>query len=227
MSYLWYNSCMPKGLRGFQPGELNPSFNPERREQIRREKLGRITSEEQKKKISASMKKALQDPALREKWRRAATGRVFTEETKEKIRMTKASKPRNVKQLKAKLDTVFSIYIRVRDSVESGDGRMGVCITCKNPVGATGQRTGQAGHFVSRRFNSTRYDEQNVHLQCARCNMWGAGEQYLYSLEVDKLYGAGTAEKLHQKSREVKKFTTTELLEMIQTYRQKTADLLQ
>jgi hypothetical protein len=136
--------------------------------------------------------------------------------------MTKAKKPKTVKTLKSNADTVFSRYIRLRDSKND----IGICITCGQSVGANGKRNGQAGHFMSRRYNSTRYDEKNVHLQCAGCNMWGAGEQYKYSLAIDKRYGKGTADKLFQKAHMVHKFTPDELKELIQCYKDKTIKLL-
>lgn len=216
---------MTKGIRGFQKGSLNPSANPVRKEQIRLQQTGKVYTEEHKAKISASMKKALEDPILREKWRKNATGRKLTQETKDKIRMAHNNRPKSVKQLKAKLDKVFSLYIRTRDSELNAEGRAGYCITCSNFVPATGIRSGQAGHFISRRFNTTRFDEKNVHLQCAKCNMWGAGEQYKYSLAIDRLYGAGTAEQLHIKAQEVKKFNVEELQELITYYNQKTKEL--
>ena len=207
----------------WQKSDKNPSKNPIRRKQISDEKKGRSISADQRLKISNSMKKALQDPELRKKWSDKAKGRVHSEETRAKISMAHLKKPKSVKLLKAKLDTVFSLYIRKRDSEEDGEGRVGQCITCDQFIPASGQRTGQAGHFISRRYNATRFDERNVHLQCARCNMWGAGEQYKYSIAIDRKYGVGTAEHLHQQAQQVKKWTVDELQELITLYKEKTA----
>jgi hypothetical protein len=211
----------------WQKGPNNPSKSAARREQIRLEKLGQILSSSHKNKISEAMKRTIKDnPSI---YRRLATqniGRKHTEETKMKIREARARKPKTVKQLKAKLDKVFSIYIRVRDSEEGVDGRVGLCITCEQPIGANGMRTGQAGHFISRRYNSTRFHEKNVHLQCAKCNMWGAGEQYKYSLAINKRYGPGTAESLHTLAQQTKKFLPSELEDMIKEFKEKTELLL-
>lgn len=78
-----------------------------------------------------------------------------------------------------------------------------------------------AGHGISRKYNSTFVDERNVHLQCKGCNGFGAGEQYLYMIEVDKLYGEGTAEELQRLKHETKKFSRPELIEMIEDYKQR------
>lgn len=107
-----------------------------------------------------------------------------------------------VSKLKKQADKVFSIYIRLRDG--------GVCITCPEGIG------NQAGHFQSRRFNSTRYDQENVNGQCSACNVFRHGEQYKYALAVDLKFGDGTAEKLSKKSLEYHKFTTQELQAIIQ-----------
>ena len=171
------------------------------------------------------MKRRLDEPEIKAKWRKAATGRVHSEATKEKMRMVRSKRKLTKSQLKSKLDLIFSKYIRLRDSTLVGDERIGVCITCRKQIGAVGRRTGQAGHFISRRFMSTRYDEKNVHLQCARCNMWGAGEQYLYSIEVDKLYGAGTAQQLHEKANSTIKITEQELIDLIEIYKEKIKDI--
>lgn len=210
----------------WQKSDKNPSKNPERRKQISEEKRGRVLSDETRAKISGTMKKRVSDnPTLYKRLATQNKGRIHTEETRAKISMAHNKKPKSVKLLKAELDTVFSQYIRKRDSQEYGEGRIGQCITCDQFIPAQGQRSGQAGHFISRRFNATRYDERNVHLQCARCNMWGAGEQYKYSIAIDRIYGVGTAEELYKKSQEVKKWTADELQELISLYKQKTLDL--
>lgn len=61
---------MPKGIKGFQKGALNPSRNPKRAKEIREFMKGKIVSVKQRKKISLSMKKALKNPKLREVWRK-------------------------------------------------------------------------------------------------------------------------------------------------------------
>lgn len=223
--------------KGFQKGSANPSCDPVRREQIRLEKLGKKPTKAQKKKISQSMKKALEDPAIREKWRLAQLGRKHSEISKENMSKAQLKRfPKTVKRLKPKLDKVFSQYIRKRDSIDDDGYRYGSCITCETKVVAfrntngfgtlnTNGSVGQAGHFISRRYNSTRFDERNVHLQCAKCNLWGAGEQYKYSLAIDKLYGQGTSQALHDKAMQVKKFTADELDELLTEYKIKFNDL--
>jgi hypothetical protein len=114
-----------------------------------------------------------------------------------------------VAKLKKQADKVFSQYIRQRDSNKEGYGR---CITCDK---LCHWKEAQAGHFVSRRVNKLRFDEENVNLQCVGCNMFKAGEQYLYGINIDKKYGDGTAEKLMNQRHLTHKFTVSELEEII------------
>lgn len=65
-----------------------------------------------------------------------------------------------------KLDRVFSIYIRLRDSKEF-HFRAARCISCGDvkPFDMM-----DAGHFVSRNCMPLRFDEDNVHAECSACN---------------------------------------------------------
>lgn len=138
---------------------------------------------------------------------------------KDKVKKARAStrKP-TVAKLKKKADTAFSMYIRLRDAEFKGGNWWCQCITCGawKPI-----KEIQNGHFQSRRYMSTRYHEQNCHSQCAKCNIFNQGEQYKYSLAVDKKYGPGTARKLELLAQQVKQFKTWELEEMIDEYQAK------
>ena len=94
-----------------------------------------------------------------------------------------------------KLDKWFSLFIRLRDSDENGYIR---CITSGRVVH---WKEADAGHFISRRHQSTRYDERNVNAQSRHDNRFQAGRQYEYGLAIDEKYGKGTAEMLLVKSR--------------------------
>ena len=116
--------------------------------------------------------------------------------------MYKLVKKKSVSQLKKLADKEFSKYVRLRDGP--------VCITCEDPKGLI-----HAGHFMGRRFSSTRFEEENVNSQCAKCNTFNHGEQYKYALALDLKYGDGTAARLSKTAQEHHKFTTSELEEII------------
>ena len=72
-----------------------------------------------------------------------------------------------------KLDNIFSQYIRLSNS-KNGNC---TCVTC-GKVGDWKNGGMQAGHFMSRKHYSTRWDERNVKPQCAGCNVFRYGEQF-------------------------------------------------
>lgn len=104
----------------------------------------------------------------------------------------RSSKTKALAQKKA--DKYFSLYIRKRDS-ENGVAQ---CITCGNFTSSF-----DCGHFISRRFQATRYDEKNAHAQCLKCNRFQHGNQFEHGKWIDEWYGDGTAESLLQKSKMV------------------------
>lgn len=113
-----------------------------------------------------------------------------------------------------KLDSVFSEYIRRRYAKND----IAECVTCGKQ---DHWKRLQAGHFMSRKHYSTRWDEDNVQVQCSGCNVFRYGEQYKFSLYL----GQELADKLHAKSNQTVKIDTYELQEMIEKYQQKIAEL--
>lgn len=117
-----------------------------------------------------------------------------------------------VAQLKKKADLYFSRYIRYRDSTKRGEEYWAQCITCDKwlPV-----KQMHAGHFQSRRYSATRYDDENVNAQCAGCNTYNQGEQFKYSKALEMKFGDGTADKLQKRAQEYHKLTIQELEDII------------
>ena len=111
-----------------------------------------------------------------------------------------------------KLWKAFSEFIRRRDSDENGYGK---CFTCHRTIN---WKDGDCGHGIGRQHKSTKYDEQNNHLQCKKCNGFEGGEQAIYKEEVDKRYGKGTWDKLVLKSRQVCKRGKFEIDTMAKYY---------
>lgn len=114
------------------------------------------------------------------------------------------------KLLVKKLDTIFSEYIRRRYA----KNEIATCVTCGKK---DHWKKLQAGHFMSRKHYSTRWDEDNVEVQCSACNVFRYGEQYLFA----KYLGNEKADMLLAKSRETVKFSDPELQEMIDIYKNK------
>ena len=121
---------------------------------------------------------------------------------------------KSISKLKKELDKWFSLYIRLRDATDEG---LCQCFTCGK---VSHYKKGiQNGHFQSRRFMATRYDEQNCQPQCVGCNMFKQGEQYKFALYLDSKYGEGKAEELETLARTKVKFTRVDYEDKIGYYK--------
>jgi hypothetical protein len=110
-----------------------------------------------------------------------------------------------------KLDKVFSLYIRLRFA----KNEIAQCFTCGKK---DHYKRLQCGHFQSRKYYSTRYDEINCQVQCAGCNVFRYGEQFIFGKNLDLEYGSGCSESLYYKAKQIKKYTTSDIEELINKY---------
>jgi 5-methylcytosine-specific restriction endonuclease McrA len=136
--------------------------------------------------------------------------------TRKRSKTTKA-------KLIAKLDAVFSEFIRLRDAAEwhkehpeSGFGYV-ACCTCGK---VDYWKNMDAGHYVSRDEKNTRYEEWNVNTQCSACNRFHSGRISRYVLFIAKKYGEHVPEQLDAASRIVKHWLPVELEALIVHYTQ-------
>lgn len=130
--------------------------------------------------------------------------------------ITKKAKKESLSGLIKELDKVFSIFIRTRFSDSNGT------VKCFTSGKFMGWKESQAGHFVSRRHYSTRWDEKNVQVQSVAENVFNQGNAPVFAIRLDEKYGKGTAELLMQKSRNHWKPTRFELEYLINEYKEKT-----
>ena len=121
------------------------------------------------------------------------------------------------KTLINKADKIFSEYIRRRYTNDNG---ITECYTCGKK---DHWKELQCGHFMSRKHYSTRWNETNCQVQCAGCNVFRYGEQYKFGRNLDIEFGNGTADDLHQLSRQIVKYDNNDLIEMIKHYKKKLA----
>lgn len=133
-----------------------------------------------------------------------------------------SKKPKKVKKLstsklKKKLDEIFSKYIRQKYADSEGYVR---CITC-GVKRITKEM--QAGHFVSRSYLATRFDEQNVFPQCAGCNVFGGGRTVEFAKELSSRFGATITIDLYEKAQGITK--NFPYAEKIAEYEKKLNDL--
>jgi hypothetical protein len=120
--------------------------------------------------------------------------------------MKKASR----KTLVKKLDSIFSQYIRKRYAVND----IATCVTCGKK---DNWQKLQCGHFMSRSNYSTRWDENNVGVQCYGCNISRSGEQFKFSLYL----GNKLSDEMYLKSKQSVKFADVDLIDLINYYTEK------
>ena len=123
---------------------------------------------------------------------------------------------KSVSKLKKEIDKYFSLYIRLRNASKDGIVK---CFTCNKT--SHYKKGMHAGHFQSRRFLATRWNEDNVQVQCVRCNMFSQGEQYKFS----KKLGDEKSMELAILSRRTVKYMRHEYEELLEHYKQKVKKL--
>ena len=138
-----------------------------------------------------------------------------TKKKKEKVEIPglypevkKKRKPNLVK----KLDKVFAIYIRLRDTMPSGYCR---CISCGRikPYAEV-----DCGHFHSRIHMATRFDEDNCHGECHYCNRMSADHLIGYEKNLVKKIGQNKVNLLNVKAHSTKHWLDSKLEAMIEYY---------
>jgi hypothetical protein len=104
----------------------------------------------------------------------------------------------------------FNSFIRKRDQGFH-------CISC-------GQKPKKinAGHYFSAGGHSNvRFNENNVHLQCEKCNQFLSGNLLNYQIGIEKRIGGEELIKLHELAHVTKKWTIEELQEINTVYKEK------
>jgi hypothetical protein len=115
---------------------------------------------------------------------------------------------------KAKLDKVFSMYIRLRDSKRYGY-KYFKCISCGKILPF---EKADAGHYMSRRHNATRFDEDNVHAECSYDNRFNAEHLDGFRENLIRKIGQQRFDLLRAKANTSKSFSDFELKELIKYY---------
>ena len=117
--------------------------------------------------------------------------------------------------LKAKLDKVFSLYIRLRDS-KPFNYRFFKCISCGEikPF-----EQADCGHFHSRRHLTTRFDEDNAHAECRACNRFSADHLINYEKNLIAKIGQQKFDLLKVKAAGTSKMSDFEYEQLIKYYK--------
>lgn len=145
-----------------------------------------------------------------------AKARKVEQGKREQRRIDKAHKQalETVPELTKKAQTAFNRYIRLRDAGKP-------CVSCGKPW----RDNFQACHYVpAGRSNKLRFDEDNVHGGCVRCNLYESGNLRGYRIGLIQRIGAARVEEM-ESDHELRKWGKDELRELAKLYRQKAKDL--
>jgi hypothetical protein len=107
---------------------------------------------------------------------------------------------KTVPMLKKEAQQAFNRWIRQRDAVQP-------CISCSAPPpDLSGMHAGRdAGHYRSTgAADHLRFDEDNCHAQCVKCNKWGAGMAVAYRLGLIARIGLARVESIEVNNAPVK-----------------------
>lgn len=127
---------------------------------------------------------------------------------------TKFTKYKTVSYYKHKLDQLVSKWVRMNGN--------GTCYTC----GLVRDKMElQCGHFLSRQYNATRYDLDNLRPQCVNCNVWRRGNIAFFADNLLKEIGKERFDALIARGRTRKEFTKQELIESIASYNEKLKEI--
>lgn len=144
--------------------------------------------------------------AQKDKAIKAAEAKAKREEKADLV--ARKRKLETLPELTKKAQAAFNRYIRVRDKGLP-------CISC----GAPWRDTFQACHYVpAGRSNKLRFDEDNVHGGCVRCNLYESGNLRGYRIGLIAKIGAARVEAM-EIDHEAKRFTHDELREIEDKYK--------
>lgn len=116
-------------------------------------------------------------------------------------------------RMKRDLDDIFSKYIRAKYGSK--------CYTCEKEVG------NQCGHFISRSYLATRWEEDNCRPQGVGCNIWGHGKFLDFEEHLVKELGADRVQELKDARKQLVKPTRKFYTEQILIFSEKLQELQQ
>ena len=125
-------------------------------------------------------------------------------------------KRKTLRSLKKKAWSLVSQYVRQREADEGGFVH---CYTCGAPIHA--KLEAQAGHSIPGRTNSVLFDDSICRPQCYRCNIRLRGRHDVFAAKLIRENGLEWFEAKLANSRQVVKYTRSDLEDIIQTYQQK------
>ena len=120
-----------------------------------------------------------------------------------------------LKSLKAKCWKIFSQYIRRKDADAGGTV---ACYTCGSLMF---WKQADAGHALPGRHNAVLFDEDIVKPQCKVCNIWKRGNYPVFTVKLIREHGLPWFDAKLEGSRQVVKFTRSDIEDLIALYKAK------
>lgn len=117
-------------------------------------------------------------------------------------------------------DKWFSRFIRLRDADENGIGRCCTCGTRKEV------KQMDCGHYVGRQYKTTRFSENNCHIQCKHCNGFNEGRKVEFRKFLVEKYGADVVMSLETAIYRTIKMGAVELKFIAEHYKAQTEIML-
>lgn len=121
------------------------------------------------------------------------------------------------KALHKKAWALISEYVRRSAANEHG---IVLCYTCGRPHIWTDI---DCGHYIHK--DCLDFDLVNLKAQCSFCNRRKHGNSGVFAERLIAEYGEQAIIELRTRSEQIKKFTITELQELIETYKQKLKEM--
>ena len=128
---------------------------------------------------------------------------------------TKKTKTPSRSKLVKKADSVFSTYIRLRDADKHG------IVKCPLCWAKIHRKKAQNMHFISRACWLYRYDEDNCHAGCMRCNVILSWNYIAYTRYMQNNYWIESVDHMIAESKNLHKLSTAEIQAIIDTYTNK------
>lgn len=118
----------------------------------------------------------------------------------------------SVSKLIKELDKRFSLKTRLKYADKEG---ICTCYTCGHKAH---YKKMQAGHYISRFYKKTRWDERNVRVQCVLCNLWKRGDSVPFRQKLVEEYGEKAVKEMELSRNETQKLEKEWLLEKLKEY---------
>lgn len=135
------------------------------------------------------------------------------------VKKAKTKKQKTRQHLVKELDSVFSLFIRLRDCDEKG---IVVCPLCWAKIT---RKQAQNMHFITRACFLYRYDEENCHSGCMRCNVFLNGNYIIYTRRMQHKYWVAKVDEMINNRFMIFKIPTQQLVEMIDYYSNKVREI--